>query len=149
MSGLVLKLKAHEEVLVNGVLLCNGSRTTRLVVKTPDARILRLSEAISEAEADTAVARLCLLAQQVVSGERALDATLQPLADGISELELADLTDQERTLQIRTLDALRDRNVYTAFRALKKMMALGPDARGTQPVSGRSSGSTGSGDAIR
>ncbi|MEM9371701.1 MAG: flagellar biosynthesis repressor FlbT [Pseudomonadota bacterium] len=149
MSGLVLKLKANEEVLVNGVRLCNGARSTRLIVKSPDAKILRLSEAIHEDEAQSPLAQLCLLAQRVVAGQHAEDTALPALADGITALERSGMNDAERALQLRSLDALRDRNVYAAFRALKKMLRDAQSSGRSQPPSGTSSGSTGSSDATR
>ena len=68
MSGLILKLRAHEQVLVNGVVMQNGDRNARLVVKTPDAKILRLRDAIHPDEVDTPVKRVCYIAQLLVSG---------------------------------------------------------------------------------
>ena len=42
MSGLVLKLGPHERIMINGVVMENGDRRTRLNVLTPDANVLRL-----------------------------------------------------------------------------------------------------------
>ena len=46
MSGLVLKLSPKERVLINGVVIENGDRRSRLAIMTPDAHILRLRDAI-------------------------------------------------------------------------------------------------------
>ena len=46
MSGLVLKLGPHERIMINGVVMENGDRRTRLNVLTPDANVLRLRDAI-------------------------------------------------------------------------------------------------------
>ncbi len=32
MAGLILKLRAHEQILVNGVVMQNGDRNARLIV---------------------------------------------------------------------------------------------------------------------
>ncbi len=69
MSGLVLKLKPFEELLVNGVLLENGERNTRLRVKTEGAHILRLRDALQPEEATTPVKRAYYIAQLAVSGQ--------------------------------------------------------------------------------
>ena len=58
MGGLVLKLRPHEELMINGVLVENGERNTRLRVKTEGANILRLKDALRPEEATTPVARL-------------------------------------------------------------------------------------------
>ncbi|MDH3264315.1 MAG: flagellar biosynthesis repressor FlbT, partial [Paracoccaceae bacterium] len=46
MSGLVLKLGPHERVLVNGAVIENGEKRSRLSIMTPGANILRLRDAI-------------------------------------------------------------------------------------------------------
>ncbi|MEM6943362.1 MAG: flagellar biosynthesis repressor FlbT, partial [Pseudomonadota bacterium] len=69
MPGLILKLRAHEQILVNGVVMQNGERNTRLIIKTPDAKILRLRDAIHPDEVDTPVKRVCYVAQLAVAGE--------------------------------------------------------------------------------
>lgn len=148
MSGLVLKLKAHEEVLINGVRMCNGPRNTRLIVKSPGAKILRLSEAIGEDHLDCPAGKLCYLAQQVVAGEKTERETLSLLAEGITALALDAAQPGRAILLDQALDALRNRNFYGVFRALKKVIA---PARAEMDHSdfGRSSRSSGSSDAIR
>ena len=51
MSGLVLKLSPKERVLINGVVIENGDRRSRLAIMTPDANILRLRDAIHPEDA--------------------------------------------------------------------------------------------------
>ncbi|MEM1278378.1 MAG: flagellar biosynthesis repressor FlbT [Pseudomonadota bacterium] len=147
MSGLVLKLRAHEEIIVNGVLMCNGARSTRLLVKTPDAKILRLSEAMDPAEITTPLAELCLLAQRTVSGEVAEKDGLPLLADGVTVLMQRLSGDEEQMLLHRALDALRDRQFYPAFRTLKKVLKL--QSVGRPPQGSPASSSGGSAEAIR
>lgn len=55
MSGLVLKLGPKERVLVNGAVIENGDRRTRLSIVTPNANILRLRDAIHPEQANTPV----------------------------------------------------------------------------------------------
>jgi hypothetical protein len=86
MPGLILKLRAHEQVLVNGVVMQNGDRNTRLIVKTPDAKILRLRDAIHPDDVDTPVKRVCYIAQVVVAGEadqERADASVHHLLHGV------------------------------------------------------------------
>lgn len=68
MSGLVLKLSPKERVLINGAVIENGDRRSRLAIMTPDAHILRLRDAIHPEEADTPVRRACVAVQLVLSG---------------------------------------------------------------------------------
>lgn len=148
MSGLVLKLKANEEILINGVRMCNGPRNTRLIVKSPGAKILRLSEALTESDLDSPAARLCHLAQQVVAGVETERGALLPLSDGITALAHAMARPGDAIFLDQALDALRNRNFYGVFRALKKLLPIRDDET-DQSLSGRSSRSTGSSEAIR
>jgi len=59
MSGLILKLAPNERVLINGAVIENGDRRTRIAVRTPDANILRLRDAIHPDDSNTPVARVC------------------------------------------------------------------------------------------
>ncbi|MEO0915193.1 MAG: flagellar biosynthesis repressor FlbT, partial [Pseudomonadota bacterium] len=73
MSGLVLKLGPRERVMINGVVMENGDRRTRLNVITPDANVLRLRDAIHPEEAVTPVKRTCYVAQMILAGEAEAD----------------------------------------------------------------------------
>jgi len=46
MSGLVLKLNPKERVLVNGAVIENGDRRSRVSILTPNANILRMRDAL-------------------------------------------------------------------------------------------------------
>ena len=69
MSGLVLKLGPKERVLINGAVIENGDRRSRLSIVSPSANILRLKDAIHPDEANTPVRRVCYSAQLVLSGD--------------------------------------------------------------------------------
>ena len=69
MSGLVLKLAPKERVLINGAVIENGEKRSRLSVMTPNANILRLRDAIHPDEVNTPVRRVCYIAQLVLSGD--------------------------------------------------------------------------------
>jgi len=86
MSGLVLKLGPKERVLVNGAVIENGDRRVRLSIKTPDARILRLRDAIHPTEATTPVRRACYLTQLLLSGDADPEQVRDRLLHRIEEL---------------------------------------------------------------
>lgn len=69
MSGLILKLRPHEQLLVNGVIIENGERKARLRIKSEDARVLRLRDAMRPEEAKTPAKRAYYVAQCAVAGE--------------------------------------------------------------------------------
>src|SRR6056297_4016306 len=85
MSGLVLKLGPKERVLINGAVIENGDRRSRLSIMTPDANILRLRDAIHPEEATTPVRRACYAAQLVLSGDYDPDTARHQLLHRIEE----------------------------------------------------------------
>jgi flagellar biosynthesis repressor protein FlbT len=124
MPGLILKLRAHEQILVNGVVMQNGDRNTRLIIKTPDARILRLRDAIQPDEATTPVKRACYLAQLAVSGECGAAEAAEQLAAGFDGLRawLPVCAAGEHIDEARS--ALAEGNHYAVLRALRRLVPL-------------------------
>jgi len=124
MSGLVLKLAPNERLLINGAVIENGIRRSRLNIVTPGAHILRLRDAIHPDEAKTPVRRVCYIAQLLLSGEVApLEGEAQ-LRRGIEQLAYALVDPASR----RELDAARaaldGSNVYQALKALRRLMPV-------------------------
>lgn len=122
MTGLVLKLGPHERVLINGAVIENGDRRSKLAVMTPNANILRLRDAIHPEEVTTPVRRVCYIAQLVLSGDADPgDAKLQ-LLRGIEQLSQV-LTDHDSRLQLNqaTQSVLED-NHYQVLKALRSLL---------------------------
>jgi flagellar biosynthesis repressor protein FlbT len=122
MTGLILKLGPHERVLINGAIIENGERRSRLAVKTPNANILRLRDAIHPEEVNTPVRRVCYIAQLVLSGDAApTDARMQ-LLRGIEQLSQV-LTDHDSRTQLAlaTKSVLEDQH-YQVLRALRSLL---------------------------
>jgi flagellar protein FlbT len=122
MTGLVLKLGPHERVLINGAVIENGDRRSRLSIMTPNANILRLRDAIHPEEVTTPVRRVCYIAQLVLSGDAdAAEARLQ-LLRGIEQLSQV-LTDPDSRLHLATAtDAVVDGQYYHVLRALRHLL---------------------------
>ena len=97
MGGLILKLRPHEELMINGVLVENGERNARLRVKTEGANILRLKDALKPEEATTPLKRAYYIAQLAVSGQLSTaeaGAILVEALQSAPDLEIgADLAD--------------------------------------------------------
>ncbi len=134
MSGLVLKLGPGERVLVNGAVIENGDRRTRLSIVTPGANILRLRDAIHPEEVNTPVRRVCYIAQLVLSGDADPDEARLQLLRGIEQLSQV-LTDHDsRTQMAQATGAIQDGQFYQALKALRtllpreaRLMAAGTD----------------------
>ena len=87
MSGLVFKLGPGERVLINGAVIENGDRRSRITVVTGNANILRLKDAIHPEDVNTPVKTACYLTQLLLSGDvdkcsvtSRLDAQIRALA---------------------------------------------------------------------
>ena len=122
MSGLVLKLAPKERVLINGAVIENGDRRSRLSIMTPHAHILRLRDAIHPEEAITPVRRVCYIAQLVLSGDADPAGTRQQLLRGIEQLSqvLTD-TDSRQQLNLATAAVLEDQH-YQALKCLRSLL---------------------------
>ncbi len=122
MSGLILKLAPHERVLINGAVIENGDRRSRLSIVTPNANILRLRDAIHPGEVRTPVRRVAYIAQLVLSGDVDPDEAEPQLLRGIEQLSQV-LTDEDsRQFLARATRAVLDREFYPAMRCLRALL---------------------------
>ncbi|MEX3017514.1 flagellar biosynthesis repressor FlbT [Gymnodinialimonas hymeniacidonis] len=123
MSGLVLKLGPKERVLVNGAVIENGDRRTRLAIMTPGANILRLRDAIHPEEANTPVRRVCYIAQLVLSGDADIDEARSQLLRGIEQLSQVFTDADSRALLSRATQHLVEDQVYQVLKSLRGLLA--------------------------
>jgi len=122
MSGLVLKLSPKERVLVNGAVIENGDRRSRLSIMTPGAHILRLRDAIHPEEAKTPVRRVCYAGQLVLSGDSdAKDVHLQLLRQ-IEELSQVFTDPDSRHTLAEASQSLIEEHHYRCLKALRVLL---------------------------
>jgi flagellar biosynthesis repressor protein FlbT len=120
-GGLVIRLRPHEKFLVNGVVLENGEKRAKLRIKSHDANLLRLRDALHPNEATTPVKRLYYVAQLIVTGDLEPDigaaeliSGLNALYDALSEKECRDIVDQ-------TQKHLNKKAFYQVMRSLRSL----------------------------
>jgi len=122
MSGLVLKLGPRERVLINGAIIENGERRSRLSIMTPNANILRLRDAIHPEEVNTPVRRVCYIAQLVLSGDADKSEARMQLLRGIEQLSQV-LTDHDSRILLETAtEAVLNDQAYHALKALRALL---------------------------
>lgn len=122
MSGLVLKLGPHERVLINGAVIENGDKRSRLAIMTPNANILRLKDAIHPEDANTPVRRVCYLAQMVLSGDLDPQDSKMQLIRGIEQLSQVLIDPDSRShLAQATAAVLQDQH-YQAMKCLRSLL---------------------------
>lgn len=123
MSGLVLKLSPKERVLINGAVVENGDRRSRLAIMTPDANILRLRDAIHPEDAKTPVRRACFAVQLVLSGDSDPDNVHLSLLRQIEELSQVFTDPDSRKALAEASSGIIEKQHYKTLRALRSLLA--------------------------
>ena len=122
MNGLILKLAPNEKLLVNGAVLQNLERRSKLSVITPNVNVLRLRDAIHPTEATTPVKSLCYHIQLII----ACDVTPQDAAPKI-QCRFAELLEifkqgEVREVLLRASRAFEQCQYYSAMRDVKSLI---------------------------
>ena len=100
----------------------NGDRRCRISIKTPNASILRLKDAIHPDEVATPVSRVCYDAQLVLSGDTDPAQGSRNLLQGIEQLSrVFDDRESRDALTAATEDVMAG-NVYRALRQLRRLL---------------------------
>lgn len=121
-GGLVIRLSPHERFLINGAVVENGEKRTKLRVKSRNANVLRLRDALHPNEATTPVKRLYYTAQLAVTGDLEPDVAIAELMPGLKSLFEA-LPDGESRSQItEAVRHAQDFEFYYVMRSLKKLL---------------------------
>ena len=122
MPGLILKLGPGERVMINGVVMENGPRRSRLNILTPDANVLRLRDAIHPEEARTPVRRVCYIAQLALAGEAEPVEARRQLLLGIEQLSQVFDDPDSRARLTEATEHVRDQRFYQALKALRAIL---------------------------
>jgi flagellar biosynthesis repressor protein FlbT len=122
MSGLVIRLAPFERVLLNGAVIENGDKRASLSIKTPNAHVLRLRDAIHPEQANTPVRRICYMVQLVLSGDSPQNDMTQPLLRGIEQLSQVFTDKDSRALLDRATEAILAGEHYLALKALRALL---------------------------
>ena len=122
MTGLVIRLAPHERVLLNGAVIENGDRRTSLSIRTPNANVLRLREAIHPDEARTPVKRTCYMAQLVLAGDSTPEDIQTPLIRAIEQLSQVFADRDSRSLLSDATRQVLEGEYYQALKSLRLLL---------------------------
>lgn len=122
MSGLVLKLAPNERVLINGAVIENGDRRSKISIKTPNVNVLRLRDAIHPDGAKTPVARACYIAQLILSGDAEPQEGRRQLVVAIEQLSQVFEDRDSRQILADATGFTLDGNPYQAMRRLRELL---------------------------
>ena len=124
MPGLVLKLKAGERVMINGAVLENTDRRSKITVLTPNCQILRLKDAIRPEERETPVRRVLYILQLMLAGEADLAEGAQQVLTGIAQLEAVFEDAAPRAHLSAARKALAQGALYPALKSVRALLPL-------------------------
>ena len=122
MSGLVLKLAPNERVLINGAVIENGDRRSKIAIRTPNAKVLRLKDAIHPDQANTPVGRACYIAQLILSGDAEPAEGKRQLLLAIALLALVFEGVGSQAILHDARASVEDGAVYPALRRLRELL---------------------------
>ncbi len=120
-GGLVIRLRPHEKFLVNGVVLENGEKRAKLRVKSNDANLLRLRDALHPSEATTPVKRLYYVAQLIVTGDVNPENGAPELISGLNSLYEALPGRASRDIIERAQKHFSEKEYYQVMRSLRAL----------------------------
>lgn len=121
MTGLILKLAPNERVLINGAVIENGEKRAKISIRTPNANVLRLKDAIHPDQVNSPVSRLCYICQLVLSGDADRDEGHRQLLLGIEQLSHVFTDSDSRSVLAMATEATAEQDYY---RTLKHIRAL-------------------------
>lgn len=123
MTGLVLKLGPKERILINGVVVENGDRRGRVQILTPNAKILRLKDAIHPNEVTTPVRRVCYILQLILSGDADICDGKRQVVNGIEQLSHAFRDDDSRRILDASTDYVVRDQFYPGLKSLRMLLS--------------------------
>ncbi|MEM9434352.1 MAG: flagellar biosynthesis repressor FlbT [Pseudomonadota bacterium] len=123
MTGLVLKLSPKERILINGAVIENGDRRSKLNIVTPNANILRLRDALHPEEINTPVRRVCYIIQLVLSGDADEEDAKPQILRGLEQLSQVFSDRDSREILDGTTSHVLEKRFYPALKALKSLLA--------------------------
>jgi flagellar protein FlbT len=122
MSGLRLKLRPNERVLINGAVVENGRAHAELRVLTPETKILRLRDALHPDHIDTPTKRVCYIAQLVVAGEMSPEDALPRFVRGVVELKQVFLDPGSQATMEQAIAHARANSFYKAMQCMRRIL---------------------------
>ena len=110
--------------MINGSVIENGERRSRVKVITDNAKILRLKDAIHPNDANTPVKRACYLAQLLLSGDLDESAASHQLMNEIDALGqvLSDRNSISTLLYAKS--RLQQGNAYSCLKLLRSLLPI-------------------------
>lgn len=123
MSGLVLALAPNESFIVNGAVLENGDKPSRVRIKDGNARVLRCSDALHPREVDTPVKQVYFAVQLLITGDLEEEVALPAILSECDKLEdVFETIDRSLITKLRSM--VERGNFYSALCHMRQIIAI-------------------------
>lgn len=123
MSGLVLALSPGEKFIVNGALLENGEKHTRIRIKDNDARVLRCADALHPDDVNTPVKQVYFAVQLLITGDLEEATALPAIHKECDALERVFETISPKLIP-SVREMIQKGNFYSALCLLKQVIVV-------------------------
>ncbi|AGT09247.1 flagellar biosynthesis repressor FlbT [Paracoccus aminophilus] len=124
MGGLILRLAPMERFLINGAVIENGAKRTQISIRSPDARILRLRDAIHPRDVRGVLSEACYTVQLVLTGDYEYLAAFEKIMNAIIYAQTL-VKDQNSDMKLQKMQlAWVTKDVYPVLKGLKYFLEL-------------------------
>lgn len=124
MGGLIIKLGPKERILINGAVIENGDRRSRINILTANANILRLKDAIHPKDANTPVRRACYLAQLILSGDADQMSTWDRLLGQTQTLASIFIDNKSASTLAQIRISISKKDAYSCLKLFRRLLPL-------------------------
>ncbi len=133
MTGLVLKLRPKEKMLLNGVLIQNGDRAAQLRIQTSKVSILRLRDALHPNDVTTPARKIYYIAQLAVAGEAAAEEAQRDILEALIIARRREPNAAAWNLAVARAEQAAQRHRFFAVMRIMKSIMAEEDAQRTEP----------------
>lgn len=123
MTGLILKLAPNERVLINGAVIENGDKRAKISIRTPNAHILRLKDAIHPDDVNSPVSRLCYVCQLMLSGDAEREKGHRQILLGIEQLSQVFVDQDSRSVLMKATEATAEQDYYRVLKHIRFLLS--------------------------
>lgn len=128
MTGLIIKLAPGERILINGAVIENCDKRSKIVVKTKNVNVLRLKDALHPSDLDTPISYVYHLSQLILSGDVDRDSGISQLLKHLNLLA-ENLTDSNSLMVLES--AKKFALVGNIYKSMKRLHVLLSEERST------------------
>ncbi|NNE41850.1 MAG: hypothetical protein HKN14_13140 [Marinicaulis sp.] len=123
-GGLNIRLSPREKIFINGAILENGHRRTYIRIKSDDAKVLKMRDALTASEATTPLKRIYFKLQQIVAGEKDGSSDIPHILDELNELhDAVQIVECKENIEL-AIGHIKASEHYKAMKTLKLVFPL-------------------------